>query len=349
MPEKKPKIVVTNRIFPETRQLLDRYASVVQNEAEDPWSPAEVTARCRDAFGVLTFMTDLIDRRFIEACPDLKIVGAALKGFDNIDVDACTEAGVWVSIVPDLLTVPTAELAVGLMLSLGRSIAAADSQIRSSGFSGWRPSFYGAGLAGSTVGIFGFGCVGRAIAERLAGFQCRILAWDAAVAEPGSLTGQVTMASRDQLLAESDFLVLALPLNAGTLHMFGRDTIARVKRGARLVNPARGSLVDEAAVADAIEAGQLAGYAADVFECEDWAREPRPGEIEPRLRKPGAPTVLTPHIGSAVTRVRQEIERSAAESIIDVICGRDPRYAVNNLTGASDAQPFARQNLSQGS
>jgi phosphonate dehydrogenase len=345
-----PKIVVTNRIFPETRQLLDRYASVEQNEAEDPWSQAEVTARCRDAFGVLTFMTDLIDRRFIEACPDLQIVGAALKGFDNIDVDACTDAGVWVSIVPDLLTVPTAELAVGLMLSLGRSIAAADSQIRSSGFSGWRPTFYGTGLAGSTIGIFGFGCVGRAIAERLAGFQCRVLAWDASVAQPpGSLAGHVTMASRDQLLAESDFLVLALPLNPETLHMFGRDTIARVKRGARLVNPARGSLVDEAAIADAIEAGHLAGYAADVYECEDWAREPRPGEIEPRLRRPGAPTVLTPHIGSAVTRVRQEIERSAAESIIDVICGRVPRHAVNNLTGAPDAQSFARQNLSQGS
>jgi phosphonate dehydrogenase len=349
VPEK-PKIVVTNRIFPETRQLLDRYAHVVQNEAEDPWSQAEVTERCRDAFGVLTFMTDLIDRRFIEACPDLKIVGAALKGFDNIDVDACTDAGVWASIVPDLLTVPTAELAVGLMLSLGRSIAAADSQIRSSGFSGWRPTFYGAGLAGSTVGIFGFGCVGRAIAERLAGFQCRVLAWDAAVARPsGSLDGHVAMASRDQLLEESDFLVLALPLNAETLHMFGRDTIARVKRGARIVNPARGSLVDEAAIADAIEAGHLAGYAADVFECEDWAREPRPGEIEPRLRGAGAPTVLTPHIGSAVTRVRQEIERSAAESIIDVISGRVPRYAVNNLTGAPDAQSFARQNLSQGS
>jgi phosphonate dehydrogenase len=343
----KPKIVVTNLIFPETRQLLDRHASVEQNESQDPWSPAEVTERCRNAFGVLTFMTDLIDRRFIEACPDLRIVGAALKGFDNVDVAACTDAGVWVSIVPDLLTVPTAELAVGMMLSLGRSIPAADDQIRSSGFSGWRPSFYGAGLAGSTVGIFGFGCVGRAIAERLTGFHCRILAWDAAVAEPPeSLACNVTMADRDRLLAESDFLVLALPLNPETLHTFDRGTIARVKRGARIVNPARGSLVDEAAIADAIDAGHLAGYAADVFECEDWAREPRPNEIEPRLRRRGAPTVLTPHIGSAVTSVRKEIERSAAESIIDVINGRIPRYAVNDINGVSDAQPSARQNIS---
>jgi phosphonate dehydrogenase len=346
VPEK-PKIVVTNRIFPETRQLLDRYAHVVQNEAEDPWSQVEVTERCRDAFGVLTFMTDLIDRRFIEACPDLNIVGAALKGFDNIDVDACTDAGVWVSIVPDLLTVPTAELAVGLMLSLGRSIAAADSQIRSSGFSGWRPTFYGAGLAGSTVGILGFGCVGRAIAERLVGFQCRILVSDEAAAPlPASLVDHVTISSRDQLLAESDFLVLALPLTEQTLHILNRGTIARLKRGARIVNPARGSLVDEAAIADAIEAGHLAGYAADVFECEDWAREPRPSEIEPRLRKPGVATVLTPHIGSAVTTVRREIERSAADSIIDVIRGRVPRYAVNTINGAPDAQSTARQNIS---
>lgn len=347
---KKPKIVVTNRIFPETRLLLDQYASVEQNHAEDPWSPSKVKDLCSDAFGVLTFMTDLIDRPFVEACPDLRVVGAALKGFDNIDVEACTDAGVWVSIVPDLLTVPTAELAVGLILSLGRSIVAADNQIRSSGFSGWRPNFYGTGLAGSTVGIFGFGCVGRAIAERLVGFQCRILAWDeAAIQTAESFASHVTMASLDQLLAESDFLVLALPLNAQTFRIFDRDTIARVKRGARIVNPARGSLVDEAAIADAIEAGYLAGYAADVFECEDWAREHRPSEIEPRLRKPGAATVLTPHIGSAVTSVRREIERSAADSIIDVISGRVPRHAVNNIIGVPDAQPFTRQNVSRGS
>jgi len=181
---------------------------------------------------------------------------------------------VWVSIVPDLLTVPTAELAIGLMLSLGRSIVAADNKIRSSGISGWRPNFYGAGLANSTVGILGFGCVGRAIAGRLVGFQSRILALDEVDTQPPqSLANHVTMTNRDDLLAETDFLILALPLTAQTLHILDRDTIARVKPGARIINPARGSLVDEAAIADAIEAGHLAGYAADVFECEDWARE----------------------------------------------------------------------------
>lgn len=345
----KPKIVVTNRVFPETLALLGDHATVEQNHAAGPWSPEEVRLRCRDAFGILAFMTDMIDRPFVDACPDLRIVGAALKGYDNIDVDACTDAGVWVSIVPDLLTVPTAELAVGLLLSLGRSIVAADRKVRTSGFSGWRPEFYGAGLASSTVGILGFGCVGRAIAERLVGFQCTILACDASLGRaPGALAGQVAMAPRDRLLAESDFLVLALPLTGDTFHILDRDTIAKLKPGARVVNPARGSLVDEAAMADALEAGRVAGYAADVFECEDWARDGRPSAIEPRLRSSAA-TVLTPHIGSAVVDVRRQIERAAAESIIDVICGRAPRCAVNSMAGAFNAQPPARQNVSHGS
>jgi phosphoglycerate dehydrogenase-like enzyme len=149
----KPVVLVTNRIFPETEALLAAHARAIVNRADEPWSREEVQARCREADAMLAFMTDQVDAAFFTGCPRLKVVGAALKGYDNIDVAAAERAGVWVTIVPDLLTIPTAELAIGLMLSLGRHIAAADRSIRDNGFRGWRPAFYGRGIAGATVGI----------------------------------------------------------------------------------------------------------------------------------------------------------------------------------------------------
>jgi phosphonate dehydrogenase len=326
-----PTIVVTNPVFPETRALLEEHATVVVNPALEPWPYQEVRQRCRDAAGLLAFMNDRIDAAFLAACPGLRVIGAALKGFDNIDVEAATNAGVWLTIVPDLLTVPTAELAIGLMLSLGRNIVAGDRSIKQHGFSGWRAELYGAGLAGATVGIVGFGLVGRAIAERLVGFRCRLLAHDQSVSETLAKSWpDVTMTSLGDVIANSDYVVLALPLTAGTRHIINSETIAGMKAGARLVNPARGSLVDESAVADAIARGQLSGYAADAFECEDWAIADRPTRVDPRLTTSTAPTVFTPHIGSGVTEVRREIELSAARSILDVLAGRIPSGAVND-------------------
>ncbi|MBO6679183.1 NAD(P)-dependent oxidoreductase [Parvibaculum sp.] len=348
----KKKIVVTNRVFPETRALLEAHAHVVVNEADEPW-PAEILLEhCRDAFGLMAFMTDSIGADFIAACPALRIVGAALKGYDNIDVDACTRAGVTVTIVPDLLTVPTAELAIGLMLSLGRNILSGDAAIRKNGFAGWRPSLYGAGLDRATVGILGFGLVGQAIAERLQPFRCRLLASDAA-RRPETAFPHVTFMDMEDVIAEADWLVLALPLTTETQHLIGRAAIARMKPGARIVNPARGSLVDEVAIADALATGHIAGYAADVFECEDWARDGRPGDIDARLLADGARTVLTPHIGSAVIHVRRDIELSAARCIVDAIAGRSPAHAVNAPAGAllevvDDVEPAPHKNVSGG-
>ncbi len=321
----KPKVLVTNRIFAETRELLESCAQVEANESELPWPRDELKRRGADAVGLMVFMTDWIDADFVTACPQLRVIGAALKGYDNIDMAACAKADICVTIVPDLLTVPTAELTIGLMLALGRNILAGDRTIRELGFSGWRSTLYGAGLNGACVGFYGFGRIGRAIAERLLSFGCCILATD--VAAPSATTetsAAVRWVDRDTLLAESDYLVLALPLTAQTEKSIDRAAIARMKPGARLINPARGSLVDETAVADALEKGHLAGYAADVFACEDWARQMRPTQIESRLRVVGAPTVLTPHLGSAVVEARREIELSAARNILDVLVGRTP-------------------------
>lgn len=311
-----PKVVATNRVFAETRALFDGRAAFEAPEGDAPLAGAALADALRDADAMMAFMTDRVDAALLAGCPRLRVIGAALKGHDNIDLAAAEAAGVTVCIVPDLLTVPTAELAIGLMLALGRHVLAADRAIREEGFPGWRPRFYGTGIAGTTVGLIGQGAVGRAIAARLAGFDCRVLSHDPGRGDdPGAL---------DALLAESDWVVLAAPLTPANLHLIGAEALARMKPGALLVNPARGSLVDETAVADALETGRLAGYAADVFECEDAINPDRPATVPARLAAAGAPTVLTPHIGSAVEGVRREIERAAATAILDALSGRAP-------------------------
>jgi phosphonate dehydrogenase len=277
----------------------------------------------------MAFMPERVDEAFLVACPELRVIACALKGYDNFNVEACAHRGVWVTIVPDLLTAPTAELTIGLMIALGRNILPGDRLVRGGDFSGWRPTLYGQGIDGSTVGLLGAGAVGKAIARRLAGFRTTLLYTDNT---PLSADQEDELTLRrvplGELLEESDFVVLCLPLLPATRHLVNRDFLARMKPDALLINTARGSLVDEAAVADALEGDRLAGYAADVFSMEDWALPNRPREVSARLLE-SRKTVLTPHLGSAVDRVRREIALQAAESLLQALRGEVPAGAVN--------------------
>ncbi len=209
---------------------------------------------------------------------------------------------------------------------------AGDRLVRSGGFHGWRPVLYGQGIDGSTVGLFGAGAVGKAVARRLAGFRATLLYSDSEPLSPDQEDAlRLQRASRDDLLARSDFVVLCLPLLPQTLRLVDRDFLARMKPGALLVNTARGSLVDEAALAEALESGALGGYAADTFAMEDWALAGRPLEIEERLRDAPDKTLFTPHLGSAVDRVRREIALQAATSLLEALGGQTPSGAVNRL------------------
>jgi phosphonate dehydrogenase len=303
------KVAITQRVFPETIELLAPHAEVI------------VGPPARDADALMVFMPDSLDDEFLQSCSNLKIVAGALKGCDNFDVEACTRLGIWFTIVPDLLTEPTAELALALMLGLARHVLPGDRLIRSGVFQGWRPILYGQGFAGSNIGIVGFGAVGRALARMLQGFSCRVQYHDP------SAEGSTPL---DALLASSDFVLPLLPLTTETLHLIDRDALARIKRGAYLINVSRGSIVDEEAVADALESGHLAGYAADTFEMEDWALPHRPREINPRLLRLAERTLFTPHLGSAVASARREIELAAANNILQALRGERPSGAIND-------------------
>jgi len=325
------KIVVTNRIHDEVRERLAPYGDLVVNAEPEPWPKAELERLAGDADAMMTFMPDSIGAAELQRMPDLKILACALKGFDNFDIEACTRRGVWVTIVPDLLTVPTAELTIGLTIGIARHVMAGDSRVRA-GFGGWRPTLYGTGLAGARVGVLGIGAIGKAVLQRLTGFDVDATYWDKVPLEPKEEHKfGARFSGLEPLLRESDFVICALPLTPHTLHIMDKTAIAQLKPGAFLINPARGSIVDESAVADALESGRLAGYAADVFEMEDWARADRPRQIEPRLLAMPERTLFTPHLGSAVSSVRYAIEMEAAQSIIDFLEGRSPRGAVNSL------------------
>lgn len=326
------KIVITHWVHQEIIDLLSPQGELVLNQSKETLPEEEILQRMKNAQAMMAFMPDQVDANFLEQCPELKIIGAALKGYDNFDVDACTRRRVWFTIVPDLLTIPTAELAIGLLLAISRNVFPGDRSIRSNQFRGWKPTLYGTGLYGSTVGILGMGQVGQTIARQLIGFETKTIYCD-----PKPLDFELEQSFKayrlefNDVVSKSDFLVCATPLTAETRHLVNTETLSMMKAGSYLVNIGRGSSVDENAVASALEKGHLAGYAADVFEMEDWALDDRPRKVNPNLLAQENKTLFTPHLGSAVDSVRKEIALEAARNIIQGLQGQVPSGAINRI------------------
>jgi phosphonate dehydrogenase len=294
---------------------------------ECPPSPEVLVARAAGASGLFVFMPDRIDVPLLDACPELRIVAGAFKGADNVDVEACTARGVWVTVVPDLLSASTAELAVGLVIAVARRIREGDAVVRGGQFAGWRPALYGMGLEGTAVGIVGMGSLGRAIAHRLSGFGCCLAYADPGVAEAEA--EGLAARSLEELLRESRIVVLAVPLSPATHDLINAERLALMPPGAVLVNVGRGSTVNERAVAAALDSGRLVGYGADVFALEDRSRPEAPAAISPALLNHPR-SVFTPHVGSAVAAVRRDVEVRAAESILQALAGEQPEGAINS-------------------
>ena len=303
------RIIATARIFPATRALLERAGPVVHPTGDEPWDNATLRGALAEAEAMMAFMTDRVDAELLKAAPKLRVLACALKGADNIDIAACEARGIAVSIVPDLLTSPTAELAIGLAIGLARHIRAGDAAVRAD-FHGWRPKFYGLGLDGAKVTILGLGRLGRAIAMRLMPFGCQLRGVD-----PVNDVPSVERMPLEQALHGADLVIAALPLTAETRNLVDASAIACLPKGALLVNIGRGSTVDEMAVAEALQTGLLGGYAADVFAMEDWALPDRPRAI-PRALLDHPRSLFTPHLGSATLAARQAIEAEAAFNIL---------------------------------
>ena len=325
-----PRVVLTHWVHPEVIELLSRQCEVIPNASRESLSPEEILERTKDAQAIMVFMPDTVNEAFLQACPCLKIVSAALKGYDNFDVEACSRHGVWFTIIRESLTVPTAELGIGLLIGVARHLLSGDRIIRKGRFKGWRPRLYGMGLSGRTLGLIGMGAVGQAIAKRAIGLEMKVVYHDViSLAEEKEEALRARNLPLEELLRESDFIMPLLPLKPDTFHLIDAKALARMKPGSFLVNISRGSVVDEKAVAEALASGHLAGYAADVFEMEDWVRANRPRSIPRVLLDDAKHTFFTPHLGSAVDDVRRAITLEAARHILQALNGETPDGAIN--------------------
>ena len=325
----KPQVVITHKVHQETLNYLAEHCDVISNQTDTSLSHDELMRRVSEADAMIAFMPDRVDEHFLQACSNLKVIGAALKGYDNFDVKACQDHDVWFTVVPDLLTVPTAELTISLMTGPMRNVLAADSYVRSGQFSGWRPTFYGTGVAESTIGFIGMGAIGKAITSRLSGWCAKLIYSDQTrLPEDQEKAFGLSFVALEDLLKHSDVVILALALNDETYHLINSEQLIAMKQGTFVINPCRGSVISEQAVLEMLKSGHLGGYAADVFEMEDWAITGRPKQIDPELlAHPN--TLFTAHIGSAVKSVRLQIELRAAKNIIQALNGAHPLDAIN--------------------
>lgn len=286
-----------------------------------PGSPGTQTiAREAAAADALCFFVpDVLDADLIGRLPAVRVLAGFGKGYDNVDVAAASARGLWVTNVPDALTDSTADLAWALILNVARGVSAGDRFVRSGAFTGWSTGArLGTALTGKTLGIVGYGAIGHAIARRADGFGMRVVHSDVA-----------SGVSLEELLSVADIVVVAVPLTGDTRYFIGAAQLALMQNTAFLVNIARGSVVDEAAVADALARGTIAGYAADVFELEDHQFADRRTTIDARLLQ-SEHTLLTPHIGTATAEDRARLAIVQAQSVLDVIAGRRPATAVND-------------------
>jgi lactate dehydrogenase-like 2-hydroxyacid dehydrogenase len=320
------RLFVTQRLFDDTvgSAFAGSSIEVDVRDADEPLDPRELATRLTGFHGVVCQLTDRLDESVLQENPQLEVIANVAVGYDNIDVAVARRLGMTVTHTPDVLTETTADLTFALMLAVGRRLPEADSFVRSGAWTSWKlsPSLMGVDLYGKTLGILGMGRIGRAVARRAVhGFGMRVLysSRNSLPSEQEQALG-ATRVDLEELLRSADVLSLHAPLTPETRHIVGAAELAAMKPSAILVNTARGPLVDESALAEALEAGRIWGAGLDVFE-----DEPR---VHPRLLAVRERLVLAPHVGSATIETRRRMADIAARDARAVLEGRDPSHPV---------------------
>ncbi len=296
---------------------------VTISEFDRPLTDEEFLEKAKGCDGVLTLLTDKINAEMIDAIgPELKIVSNYAVGFDNIKVDDATTKGVVVTNTPsDEVNESVAEHTWALMLSLARRVVEADEATRRGSYKGWEPGiFLGSNLKGKTLGIIGLGRIGEMTARRAKGWDMKVIYNKHSRDEKAESELGVEFAELDQLLSRSDFVSLHVPLTDETRHMMNAQTFAKMKRGAFLINTARGSVVDEGDLVDALRDGKLGGAGIDVFDNEP--------NINPELVGMDN-VILTPHIASATWEARNKMGEQAVDAILKTLSDSMPETIVN--------------------
>jgi D-3-phosphoglycerate dehydrogenase len=313
-----PKILVSDPLAAEGLAQL-RAIPAAEVDVRTGLKPEELKAII-GAYDALVVRSETkVTADILASAGNLQIIGRAGVGVDNIDVEAATRRGILVVNSPDGNTLAAAELTVGLILALARKIPQGDASLRAGKWE--RKKFVGTELAGKTIGIIGLGRIGACVARRLRGFDVHLIAYSPFTEEEATRRLGVEPVSLDELLQRSDFITIHTPLNEDTRGLLGAAQFALMKDGVRIVNVARGGIVDERALAEAVQSGKVGGYAFDVF-----SKEP-PEPENPLLALPGS--VITPHLGASTEEAQIKVAVDVAQQIGEVLQGRPPRAAVN--------------------
>jgi glyoxylate reductase len=317
----RPKIFSTRPLFDAARQILQEKCEVEYWPQPERISREELFRRVKDKQGLVCLLTERVDDELLRGATKLRIAANVAVGFDNIDIPSCTKRGVAVTNTPGVLDETTADFAWTLMMAVARRLGEGEALARSGNWKGWDlDQLVGTDVWGKTLGLVGFGRIGRAMARRAAGFKMKVLYSDVQRA-PEDVEKELNAEYRDfnALLAESDFVSVHVPLLPETHGLFEAAKFFRMKPTAFLINTSRGSVVDEAALVHALESKKIAGAALDVYENEPF--------IHPGLKRPNV--VLAPHIASASLETRTKMACIAAENVRDFFDGKRPPNILN--------------------
>ena len=320
------KVLIADRIDKEGIEFLRQHVDVT---VEPGLNPEDLKAKIGDYDALVVRSQTKVGAEIIERGEKLKVIGRAGVGTDNIDVDAATRKGIVVVNAPTANTVSAAEHTIALMLALARNVPEANNQLKSGKWQ--REKLIGVELRNKTLGIIGLGNVGSEVAKRAQAFEMHVIAHDPFVSTDFARNIKVDLAPLDEVLAEADFLSLHVPLTTTTTQLIGAEELAKVKPTARIINCARGGLVDEKEVVKAVEEGRLAGAAFDVFESEPLT--------ESSLFQ-NEKIIITPHLGASTTEAQAQAAQDIAEQVLTVLKGQFSRYAVNAPNIPPELVPF---------
>jgi lactate dehydrogenase-like 2-hydroxyacid dehydrogenase len=318
----KPRILISRYVFPEVLEHLCPHFEIDANQADGELGVAGLKARLADKQGVMTAVSDPVTAEVIAAAPQLKAICNFAVGYNNIDLAACTRAGIMATNTPGVLDDTTADLAWALLMASARRLPAAERWLRDGKWSGWQlDQWLGSDVHHATLGILGMGRIGQAVARRARGFDMPVIYHNRSrLPADREAACNATWVDKATLLRQADFLVLLLPYSATNHHAIGAAELALMKPTAHLINAARGGIVDDAALIAALRAGRLAGAGMDVFEGEPKFN---PGFLD--LDN----VVLTPHIGSSSRATRLAMTMTAADNLIAALTGQRPPNLLN--------------------
>lgn len=318
----KPKVLVTREVFNEVLDYLSQYFEVTSNQSDSVMDPEALAMKLSDKQGAMITLTDRIDTPLLARCPNLKAVCNIAVGYNNINLEACTKAGVMATNTPGVLDDTTGDFTWALILATARRLTEAETYLRKGQWDGWKlKQFLGLDVHHATLGIFGLGRIGQVVARRAIGFEINVIYHDVRrAALEIEQACRATFVSKDELLAQADIMTIHVPYSSETHHLIGKAELKQMKPTAILINASRGGVVDDSALIEALRSGTIAAAGLDVFENEPKLN---PGFLE--LKN----VVLAPHIASSSRATRHRMAMLAAQNLVAALTTGNPPNLLN--------------------